>query len=180
MSAIPSGDDAFNRGSNSADRDKTGRFMTGNKSSRGRPRGSRVKLVEDVVTDVLDSWRRDGPIALARVASLEPGKYLDFIAKVLPREVKLEITTPTDGLSDERLTEMLDVLDAIAAGKTIEGEARNVTLPALAAPAPVPFADVPLRKVEQAQAAKERDLRRQAEHPNGVTAPQPINPEDLF
>jgi hypothetical protein len=73
-----------------------------------------VKLAEDVVSDVLESWRRDGPAALARVACFDPGKYIDFIAKVLPKEVKLEVTTPTDRLSDDQLEAMIEFSERMA------------------------------------------------------------------
>src|SRR4051794_26184725 len=79
---------------------KTGQFLKGVKGVGGRKRGSRVKLAEDVVANVLESWRKNGPVVLERLACFEPSKYADFIAKVLPREVKVEYTI-TDGISDE-------------------------------------------------------------------------------
>ena len=171
MSAIPSAEEAFERGSNSANHDERGRFVIGHKRSRGRPKGSRVKLAEDVVADVLESWRRDGPVALARTAFSDPGKYLDFIAKVLPKEVKLEISTPTDGMSDDELAEVLEHYRAIAALKAgaIEGEMRDVT-PALAAPS---FETPPVPEAEQRAEAERQDLLDQSDAINAAT-PYPV------
>lgn len=135
-----------------------------------------MKLAEDVVSDVLESWRRDGSVALARTASNDPGKYLDFIAKVLPKEVKLEISHPTDGMSDDELAEALEHYRAIAALKAgaIEGEMRNVT-PALAAPI-----EASALKKEREKAAVRADLEEQAARIEAAERDKHINPEDLF
>lgn len=138
---------------------KTGQFLKGAKGVGGRKRGSRVKLVEDVVSDVLESWQRDGPVALARVAALDPSKYLDFIAKVLPREVKVEHATPIDGLTDDQLERLLAFAEAkMAEAKTIEGEMRNIT-PSL----PPPLADAPPTSAQQRAEAVRRDMEDQHE-----------------
>lgn len=108
---------------------KTGQFLKGVRGVGGRKRGSRVKLAEDVVADVLESWQKNGPVVLERLAYFEPAKYADFVAKVLPREVKVEYSM-TDGISDERLERMLEFAEQMAArGAVIEGELRNVTSP---------------------------------------------------
>lgn len=150
MSGIQSPDEAFGSNGATADRDASGKFITANRSSRGRPKGSRVKLAENVVSDVLDSWREHGPIALARVACLDPGKYLDFIAKVLPREVKLEISTPTDGMSDERLAELLEYAERMAGLRTEQARVIEAK--------PAPFGPPPLTAAEQRALAQRRDM----------------------
>lgn len=155
---------AFDSGNATADRDASGKFITANRSSRGRPKGSRVKLAENVVSDVLDSWREHGPVALARVACLDPGKYLDFIAKVLPREVKLEISTPTDGMTDEQLQEML----AFANAKIAEAKARgDHAKPVTVIEAQVqPFGGPPPpTSAEQRASAQRRDMLDQHDAP---------------
>ena len=70
MSAIPDPAKSFREPASenaTRDRNEAGQFLNGHKKSRGRPKGSRTKLAEDVVTDVLESWRRDGPVVLARL-----------------------------------------------------------------------------------------------------------------
>lgn len=180
MSGIPEPASAFEKaddvknsngatvaGSNgaTADRDEQGRFLTGRKGGPGRRKGSRVKLVEDVVTDVLDSWRQHGPIVLERLACLDPGKYADFIAKVLPREVKIEHTTFTDGMSDEQLERMLEIAERFAAGAVIEGSMRNVT--------PPPFSIAPPTEAAQRAEALRRDMIDQHD---ALRAVEPVIP----
>lgn len=164
---------------------KTGQFLKGVKGVGGRKRGSRVKLAEDVVADVLESWRKEGPTVLARLACFEPGKYADFIAKVLPREVKVEYTV-TDGISDDQLERMIDFAQQMAArGAVIEGHVRNVTPTAPEAQSST-AEEAPLPAVEPLKLP----------HPVGRTCPEPdhvierrniakireaeIDPEDLF
>ena len=168
MSGIQSPDEAFDSNGATADRDEQGRFLSGRKGGPGRRKGSRVKLVEDVVTDVLDSWRQHGPIVLERLACLDPGKYADFIAKVLPREVKIEHTTFTDGMSDEQLERMLEIAERFAAGRVIEGSMRNVT-PTL----PPPLADAPPTEAAQRAEALRRDLHDQHD---ALRAVEPVMP----
>ncbi|MCH4151441.1 MAG: hypothetical protein LKF30_05775 [Sphingobium sp.] len=171
MSAIPDPAKSFREPASenaTRDRNEAGQFLNGHKKSRGRPKGSRTKLAEDVVTDVLDSWRRDGPVVLARLAALDPGKYADFIAKVLPREVKVEHRM-IDSISDEELQFMLDMAERMAAGAIIiEGNAVDVTPKALAAPAP--FDSAPTTKAAQEREALRADLGAQGDRLNAVGA----------
>jgi len=53
----------------------------------GRPKGSRNKLGEDFVGDLLDEWHRRGWAALREL----PGEQLvNVVAKVLPREFQVD------------------------------------------------------------------------------------------
>jgi len=171
MSAIPDPAKSFREPASenaTRDRNEAGQFLNGHKKSRGRPKGSRTKLAEDVVTDVLESWRRDGPVVLARLAALDPGKYADFIAKVLPREVKVEHRM-IDSISDEELQMMLEIAERMAAGAIIiEGNAVDVTPKALAAPAP--FEGAPTTKAAQEREALRADLGAQGDRLNAVGA----------
>lgn len=137
MSIVQRPDEAFTSNDATAERDKQGRFLKGiGGRSPGRPKGSRVKLAENVVSDVLDSWLRDGPAALARVAHTDPGKYLDFIAKVLPREVKLEVTTPTDDLTIDKLESLIAFAEQQLAGRMINVTPVAESAPSLPPPRP--------------------------------------------
>lgn len=170
MSGIQSPDEAFNSNGATADRDDQGRFLSGRKGGPGRRKGSRVKLVEDVVSDVLDSWRQHGPIVLERLACLDPGKYADFIAKVLPREVKVEHTSNLDDVSDDLLAIMLEQAEArLAATKTIDGTVLKNVTPAL----PPPLADAPPTSAQIAAEAQRRDLHDQHD---ALRAAEPITP----
>ena len=189
MSGIQSPDEAFrSKGATdvAADRDEQGRFLSGRKGGPGRRKGSRVKLAEDVVTDVLDSWRQHGPVVLERLACLDPGKYADFIAKVLPREVKIEHTSNLDDVSDEMLSIMIEHAERIMAAKAVPGDgAKPVTVIDLQ---PTPIGPPPPTSAEQRAAAQQRDLHDQHDalaaaapalpsqalpHPVGRASPEP-------
>jgi hypothetical protein len=171
MSGIPDPAKSFEEASGTDatnERDDQGRFLNGHKRGRGRPKGSRTKLAEDVITDVLESWRQNGPVVLERLACLDPGKYADFIAKVLPREVKVEHRM-IETISDEDLQVMLDIAERMAAGGVIiEGTAIDVTPKTLAAPAP--FDDGPTRKADQEREALRADLHDQHDAIESVAA----------
>jgi hypothetical protein len=53
----------------------------------GRPKGSRNKLGEDFVGDLLDEWHQRGRAA---VANLPDDKLVDVVARVLPKEFQIE------------------------------------------------------------------------------------------
>lgn len=53
----------------------------------GRPKGSRNKLAEEFVGELLDEWQRRGRAA---VASLPDDKLVDVVARVLPKEFQVE------------------------------------------------------------------------------------------
>jgi hypothetical protein len=67
-------------------RDKTGRFDTGHKASGpGRPRGSRVKLEEEFLSDLCAIWTVHGKTALETAAIKEPVKFAQIAASILPK-----------------------------------------------------------------------------------------------
>ena len=53
----------------------------------GRPKGSRNKLGEDFVGDLLDEWHQRGRAA---VANLPDDKLVDVVARVLPKEFQID------------------------------------------------------------------------------------------
>lgn len=94
----------------------------------GRRKGARTKLANAVMVDTLAAWEKHGRIALDRLAVLEPDKFTTFIAKVLPKEIKVEHTTATEDMSDERLADLIDFADQMVTLKAkgaviIEGHA---------------------------------------------------------
>ena len=69
-------------------RDQRGRFLPGNPGSPGRPKGSRHALEEDFVATLQDEFRKRGAVA---VAALESKELCDIVAKVLPKEARMEL-----------------------------------------------------------------------------------------
>ncbi|MCZ8163982.1 MAG: hypothetical protein O9246_01140 [Brevundimonas sp.] len=115
-----------------AKRDTAGRFLSGvgNGGSRGgRPKGARTKFTEQFFEDIRDAWARDGASVISRAFLQDPVASLKAVAGLMPREAKLDVTRPTDGLSDEQLDRMIGFVEARLAemqGTVIEGRAKEV------------------------------------------------------
>lgn len=183
------GEEATSRNATEGRDPVTGVFLTGNKRSRGRPKGSRARLSEKFFAALHDDFMENGVAAIARVRFHDPSTYISVIAKLMPQ--KLEITTPTDGLSDERLAEMLEFAERMAGLHAEQAKVIDVTPTALPAPAVTieTLATPPSRSPgrDAAAAAKRADLEDQAAaarhgepaRPSAATIDE-INPEDLF
>ncbi len=71
-----------------AERDpETGQFLLGHTGFGGRPKGSRNKLGEAFLSDLLEEWSKSGPQALKRLAEDDPGAFVRVAASVLPKEI---------------------------------------------------------------------------------------------
>lgn len=84
------------------DQDEKGRFVPGNNGGRGRPKGSRNKLGEAFVADLLASWEENGPETIERVREERPQDYLKVIASILPKDININVQ-PFDEMTDEQL-----------------------------------------------------------------------------
>jgi len=73
-----------------AGQDKRGRFLPGNKIAKGR-RGSRNKLGERFLDNLLAEWRRSGKRALEKAAGNDPVAFVKVVAGLLPKEVAQSI-----------------------------------------------------------------------------------------
>src|SRR3954468_12137337 len=97
----------------------------------GRPKGrtgSRNKLATRFFEDVYSAWEEQGPSVIARAFFHDPVASMNMVARLMPQ--KIEHSVPTDGLSDERLGEMLDFAERMAelkAGQAITIQARVLT-----------------------------------------------------
>jgi len=78
-----------------------------------RRTGSRAKLAKRFFEDTYAAWEEQGESALARAAFHDPMGFVSMVARLMPQ--KIEVSTPTDGMSDERLAEMLDMAERMAA-----------------------------------------------------------------
>lgn len=86
-------------------KDEKGRFLTGNIGG-GRPKGSRNKLGEQFLTDMLADWEENGPAAIKAVREEKPDAYLKVVASILPRELNVRVNE-FDDLTDEQLARQL-------------------------------------------------------------------------
>ena len=58
---------------------------------KGRPKGSRSKLSEDFVDTLYSDFQLHGKQAIERVREEKPEVYIQTIAKLLPRDIKVEV-----------------------------------------------------------------------------------------
>lgn len=77
----------------------------------GRPKGSRNKLGEAFIEDMLADWEANGPAAIRQVREEKPDAYLKVVASILPRDLNVNINN-TDHMTDEQLVERIRSLDA--------------------------------------------------------------------
>lgn len=80
--------------------------QTGNPA--GRPKGSRNKLSESVIRDLLADWEVAGPSAIQACRLEDPAAYVRIVASLIPKELQLkqgdhELDAILDQLTDEQL-----------------------------------------------------------------------------
>ena len=89
--------DAFPSGEK---RDAAGRIVVPPKSP-GRPKGSRNKLQEDFLSDVLDAWGEKGKEAITAMIADKPGDFVRMVAGLMPKEATLNINDHSEMTDDE-------------------------------------------------------------------------------
>ena len=104
------------------------------RSRRGRKTGSRAKLAQRFFEDTYAAWEEQGPSVLARAAFHDPVAFANMVARLMPQ--KIEVSTPTDGMSDERLAEMLDFAERMAGLKAEQAKVLQGDVIAAALPSP--------------------------------------------
>ena len=70
----------------------------------GRPKGSRNKLGEKFLKDLLKHWKQHGTAALDGCLEKDPAAYCRVVASILPKEIKLD-ANPLDKMNDAELVE---------------------------------------------------------------------------
>lgn len=78
----------------------------------GRPKGSRNKLAEKFLADVLNEWQSHGAVAVSDMREKNPGDFVKMIAGLLPKDVNLNLTDNFSELSDDELLGQLRDLTA--------------------------------------------------------------------
>lgn len=68
---------------------ETGRFLTGNNGSPGRPLGARNRLREAFLTALEDSFKAHGTVTIEASRIEKPTEFLKIIASVLPKDVEI-------------------------------------------------------------------------------------------
>lgn len=92
------------------DRDEKGLFKPGH--SMGRPKGSRNKLGEAFLADMLADWEENGIAAIVEVRETKPDAYLKVVASILPRDLNVNVN-PLQEADDDELIQRLRDLNAL-------------------------------------------------------------------
>jgi hypothetical protein len=72
---------------------------------------SRSRINQAFMRDMLKFWERGGTQVIERVALEQPGTLLKCLTMLVPRELKVEHSNPTQALSDDQLAMMVAELD---------------------------------------------------------------------
>lgn len=83
---------------------------------KGRTKGSRNKLGEDFLTDLLEVWGEKGKACIEATARDHPEKLVSIVAGILPKELNVT-TNPAEELSDDDLAAGIASLRAIIAAQ---------------------------------------------------------------
>ncbi len=83
---------------------------------KGRPKGSRNKLGEAFLAEMLATWEQHGKAALERVATEHPVTFVRMAASLLPRQIEHEPSI-LDELQALSLDELQVRLQKIRAGR---------------------------------------------------------------
>jgi len=62
----------------------------------GRPTGSRNRLSENFLVDLLAVYSEHGKAAIEAVAVNQPAEFLKIIAKLLPKKAEIEVTAANE------------------------------------------------------------------------------------
>jgi len=83
---------------------------------KGRAKGSRNKLGEDFLTDLLEVWGEKGKACIEATAANHPEKLVSIVAGILPKELNVN-TNAAEELSDDDLAAGIASLRAIIAAQ---------------------------------------------------------------
>lgn len=53
----------------------------------GRPKGTRHKLGETFLGDLMEDWETHGQVAIAEMREKNPGDYVKVVASIVPKEI---------------------------------------------------------------------------------------------
>lgn len=112
---------------------KTGQFIKGKKGGPGRPRGSRAKLGEAFVADLMEDWEDHGKTVIEAVRKDRPQDYLKVVASILPKDVNVNVR-PLEEMTDDQLrseiaraARELGPAAALILGGAVEGAGKEKT-----------------------------------------------------
>lgn len=107
-------------------RDERGRFKTGNIGG-GRPKGSRNKLSDVLLSVIVDDFVEYGADAVARLRERDPATYLRLVASLVPRElIVAREEAPAMDYAELTDAEVVRLLEEERRWKFIEGALKSI------------------------------------------------------
>lgn len=103
----------------------------------GRTKGSRNKLGEAFIEDMLADWQEHGTAVIEAVRADKPDQYLKVVASILPKELNVKVSE-LDELSDEQLQRQLAHIVAQLAATGLDLVAGVTTAPGTQSPEGLP------------------------------------------
>ena len=91
----------------------------------GRPKGSRSKLGEAFLSDLLADWEENGADALRACRMLKPATYCSIVASILPKEINLNDEERVLEKFLEQFTTVEELREFRLAITSFTGEARS-------------------------------------------------------
>ena len=80
----------------------------------GRPKGSRNKLAEAFLADVLNEWETHGATAISDMRDKNPGDFCKMVASLMPKDLTLTLNDNLSEIPDDELIGQLRDLAALA------------------------------------------------------------------
>lgn len=98
---------------------QTGRFLPGNSGFGGRKKGSRSKLAEAFLTDLLHDWEQHGAQAIIDVRETKPDQYLKAVVATLPKQVDVRVSEYAELKDDALDGEIAKLMQELAVARTL-------------------------------------------------------------
>lgn len=94
----------------------------------GRPKGSRTKLAEQFLSDLMADWVANGAASIKEMREKSAGDYVKVVAATLPRELNVKVGELDDLTDDQLARQLAGVLAELASAGLgiIAGEAAEV------------------------------------------------------
>ena len=77
----------------------------------GRTKGTRVRLGEAFLSDLMANWETNGATTIEQVRTERPHEYLKVVAATLPKELNIKVNE-LDDLTDDQLARQLRAIAA--------------------------------------------------------------------
>jgi hypothetical protein len=73
----------------------------------GRPKGARERFTKAFMDDLAVTWQKQGKPCLDKLAKTDPATFVRVCASLIPKEVKLEASSPLSDLSEAELAALV-------------------------------------------------------------------------